>query len=79
MHSIRIKIVTPQQAKATIKYKSTKLKLLKTNTATWFNKICRSKHLTPKYINIKINGQNQQIQRTKAAATKICINQHTGM
>jgi hypothetical protein len=65
----------PQQAKSTIKYNSTKLKLLKTNAAIWFNKTCRSKHLTPKYINIKINGQNWQTQRMKAAATKIRINQ----
>jgi hypothetical protein len=47
MDSIRIKIVMPQQAKSTIKYKSTKLKLLQTNTTIWFNMICSSKHLTP--------------------------------
>ena len=47
----------------------------KTNAAIWFNKICMSKQLTPKYINIKINGQNQQTQQTKAAVTKIRINQ----
>jgi PIN domain nuclease of toxin-antitoxin system len=64
-----------QQAKLTIKYKTTKLQLLKTNAAIWFNKMCRGKHLTPKYINIKISGHNRQAQHTKSAATRIRINQ----
>ena len=25
--------------------------LLKTNTAAWFNKICKNSQLTPKYVN----------------------------
>jgi hypothetical protein len=34
-------------------YKNTSLKLLKSNTATWFLKICKTKQLTPKYFSIK--------------------------
>jgi hypothetical protein len=75
MHGIGTQIVTPQQAKLTIRYKTTKLKLLKTSAAVWFNKMCRDKHLTPKCISIKINGHNRQAQHTKAAATRIRINQ----
>ena len=29
-------------------YKNIKLNVLKTNTAIWFNNICRTKQLTPK-------------------------------
>jgi hypothetical protein len=53
-----IKMIKAQQAKATYTYKNTKERLLKTNTAIWFDKMCRSNQLTPKYINITINGNN---------------------
>jgi hypothetical protein len=35
------------------------LKLLKKNVAIWFNKICKNRHLKPKYINIKLNGNKK--------------------
>ena len=35
-------------------YKSLKRRLYKTTAAIWYNKTCREKHLTPKYISIKI-------------------------
>jgi hypothetical protein len=57
-----------QQAKLCNNYKNTKLKLLKTNAATWFNKVCKTKQLTPKYINIKVNGNNQPSKNTRTAA-----------
>jgi len=55
----RIKVIEAQQAKI-YNYKNTKLKLLTTNGAIWFNKICETKQLTPKYLSIKINGINRQ-------------------
>jgi len=42
MHGATIKIINAQQARLNI-YKNTKLKLLKTNAAIWFNKICRDR------------------------------------
>jgi len=51
-----MKIFEAQEAKLFNTYKNTKLKLLKTNIAKWFNKMCGSKHMKPNYINIKING-----------------------
>jgi len=44
----------------------------KTNAAIWYNKICREKRLKSKYINMRINGKNQQdstlsIQRNSTA------------
>jgi hypothetical protein len=75
MHGMNIKLLVPQEAKSTIQYKNTKLKLLKTNASIWFKKMCRNKQHTPKYINIKVNGRNQQSVHTKAAATRISINQ----
>jgi len=56
MHGATIKIVSAQQAKLDNNYKNTKLKLLKTNAAIWFNEMCKIKQLKPNYINIKING-----------------------
>jgi hypothetical protein len=42
MHgTITTKIIDAQQAKLRNTYKNTKLKLLKTNAAIWFNKICK--------------------------------------
>jgi len=52
MHGTTIKIINAQQAKLSIIYKNTRLKLLKTNAAMWFNKTCRIKRLKPNYINM---------------------------
>ena len=43
MHGTRIKITEAQQAKICNNYKNARLKLLKTNAAIWFNKICKTK------------------------------------
>jgi hypothetical protein len=54
MHHMNIKIIIgAQQTRFHNIYKNIKLKLLKTNDAIWFNKMCRTKHLTPKHIHIK--------------------------
>ena len=56
MHGAAIKVINAQKAKRNNIYKNTKLKLLKTKAAIWFNKICRDRQLKPKYISFKING-----------------------
>jgi hypothetical protein len=48
-YDTNIKIIEAQQAKFCNSYKNTKLKLPKTNAAVWFNKIFKTKQLTPKY------------------------------
>jgi hypothetical protein len=40
------------------------LKTIDTNAATLVNKMCRMNHLTPKYMSITINGNNQQCINT---------------
>jgi hypothetical protein len=45
MHGATIKMVNAQQAKLNNNCKNTKLKLLKTNEAVWFNKMCKIKQL----------------------------------
>jgi hypothetical protein len=70
MHGATIKIVSAQQTRLNNGYKNTKLKPLKTNAATWFNKICRDRQLKPNYISIKINGRKQQDKKTTANAVK---------
>jgi hypothetical protein len=62
MHGATIKTVSAQQARLKNKYKNTKLKLLKTNAAIWFNKICRDRQLKPNYISIKINGRKRVLE-----------------
>jgi hypothetical protein len=56
MHGAHIKIIKAQEAKIWNICTNIQLKLLKTNAAIWFNKMCRTKQLTPKYIRIKVNG-----------------------
>jgi len=60
MEFININLANTQQAKTTGSYKHAKEKSLKRNAAIWFNKMCKVNHLTSKYINIKINGNNKQ-------------------
>ena len=59
MHGMNnMKVINAQQAKIIHHHKNTKQKLLKTNAVIWFNKMCRLKHLNPKYIQIKVNGNS---------------------
>jgi hypothetical protein len=55
--------------------KTPSLKLLKTNAAIWFNKICRDRQLQPRYMNIKIKGRKQQDMKTATSAIRFRINQ----
>ena len=76
MHGVHgIKIITAKQAREINNYQKTKQKLLKAKAAIWFNKECRNKQLQPKYIQIKIKGNNKQNQNTKTAAIKFRLNQ----
>jgi hypothetical protein len=75
MHGMYVKITEAQQARLCNSYKNTKLKLLKTNAAIWFNKMCKIKHLKPNYINIKINGNKSQDKKITTNAIKYRINQ----
>jgi hypothetical protein len=75
MHGATIKVINAQQARLNNTYKNTRLKLLKTNAAIWFIKICKEKQLKPSYISIKINQRRQQDIRTTMHAIKFRINQ----
>jgi hypothetical protein len=72
---VTMRIIEAQQAKLCNTYKNTRLKLLKTNAALWFNKICSIKHLKPNYINFKTNGNKLQDGKTTSNALKFRINQ----
>ena len=75
MHgTMKLKFIEAKQANEYFKYKNTKRKLYKTNSAIWYNKICRQRRLTPNYINIKIKGTNKRLG-TKKAATVYRLNQ----
>jgi hypothetical protein len=70
-----VKFAIAKQAKDTLSYKNIKRKLHRTTAAIWYNKICRSKHLTPNYTAIRINGNKRQDRNTIQAATIYRINQ----
>ena len=59
MHKVEsFKIIDAQQAKLINNCRNTKFKLLKTNAAAWYNKMCRNSQMTLKYVNIKIKANN---------------------
>jgi hypothetical protein len=70
MQGTNVNIIEAQQASLCNSYKNTELKLLKTNATMWFNKMCKTKHLKPNYINIKVNGKSSQDKKTTTNAIK---------
>jgi hypothetical protein len=60
-------VTNAQQARITHHYKNTTEKLFKTNPALWFNKMYKFNYLMPKYIHIKVSGNNAQSTLTKNA------------
>jgi len=56
MHCTGVKTIDDKRAKICNSYKNTKLKLLKTNAVIWFNKIYKTKQMTPNYFSIKFDG-----------------------
>jgi len=75
MHGSTMKFSSAQQAKIYNNYQNTKLKLLKTNAAIWFNKMCKIKHLKPSYIHFKTNGKTPQDIKTTSQAIQYRITQ----
>jgi hypothetical protein len=76
MHgSMDVKFIDAKQAKELHQFKNIKRKLYRTNAAIWYNKTCRDKQLTPKYISIWVNGKNKQSQKTLQNAIRYRINQ----
>jgi len=57
MHGANMKIVDAKQAKICYACNNIRIKLLKTNAALWFNKMCKIKQLKPNYIQFKSNGK----------------------
>jgi hypothetical protein len=54
-----------RQAKTIHSFKNIKGKVIKNDTAIWFNKICTKHQVTPKYMEIKVNGDNKQSENSK--------------
>ena len=76
MHgTMKIKFINAKQAKNFFEYKNNKRKMNKINAAILYNKMCKLKGITPSYINIKINGNNKQTQRSKETAIRHRLNQ----
>ena len=71
MQGTGIEIIEAQQAKTYNTYRNIRLNLLKTNAAIWFNKIRKTKQLTPKYFSIKLNGNNRQSRNVRMSLYKI--------
>ena len=61
MHgTMNVKFINAKQVKEVYQYRNIKRKLYKTNAAIWYNKTCKQNQLKPKYVNIRINGNNTQ-------------------
>jgi len=73
--TMTLKFIDAKEAKDIYHYKNIKRKLYRTIAAIWYNKTCRQKQLTPTYVNICINGKNQQCHKTLRTANQCCINQ----
>jgi hypothetical protein len=71
----KVKFIDAQQDKTIHKFQRIKEKIHKTNAAIWFNKLCKMEQLTPRYINIRVNGNTQRSRNTQKAATKHRITQ----
>jgi len=72
---MNVKFINAKQAKEVYQYRNIKRKLYKTNAAIWYNKTCRQNQLKPTYVNIRINGNNAQCQKTLKLANKCRITQ----
>ena len=72
---MNVKFIDAKQAKEVHLYQNMKRKLYKTTAAIWYNKTCRDKQITPKYISIRVNGNNKQSRKTVQNATCFRINQ----
>ena len=70
-----VKFIDVKQTKSIYQFNNIKNKLYRTNAAIWYNKTYRLRRLRPAYINIRINGNNQQCQKILRTATKCRINQ----
>jgi len=70
-----MKIITAEQAKLYNNFKNLRLNLLKTNAAIWFNKICRTDGLRPKYNSIHFKESSTRDSRTTQQAIKYRVNQ----
>ena len=76
MHgTMSFKVIDAKQVKDIYRYKNIRRKLYRINTAIWYNKTCRQRQLTPAYVNIRINGKQQQCQKTLRTANQYRINQ----
>ena len=70
-----VKCINAQQAKIIHIYENIKMKLYKCVAAIWYNKTCKLRHLTPRYIHITVNGNNPQCRKTKSAAIQFRLQQ----
>jgi hypothetical protein len=75
MHSEIIRIMDAERANLLNNFKNTKGKLLKTNAAIWFNKMCKIRQVKPNYVNTIIKGRKQQDKKTASQAIRYRITQ----
>ena len=59
-----LEFIDAKQVKDIYRYKNIRKKLYRITTAIWYNKTCRQRQQTSTYVNIRINGEKQQCQKT---------------
>ena len=70
----QFKIIDASQARLVYQYINIKRKLLRTNAHIWFNRMCKSKNITPNYARQKIKGSTYAAKLTQKQLTKLRIN-----
>jgi hypothetical protein len=63
-------VIDAEQERIINTFKNAREKLLQTNAAIWFNKICRINHVTPQNSQIKIKCCNQKCRNAELAAKR---------
>jgi hypothetical protein len=70
----KVKFIDAQQAKTIHKFQRIKEKIHKTKAAIWFNKLCKTEHLTPRCINITVKGNTQRSRNTQKLSAVVGTN-----
>jgi hypothetical protein len=73
MQGDRIKIVDDKQVRQLSNFKNTKGKLLRTNAAIWFNKMCRIIQIKPNYIVKCMSWAFKNVLRRKCSFDQIYL------
>ena len=77
MYGTTFKVLNAQQAKLYNIFKNTKLKLLKTNAAIWFNKMCKTCNALLRMLPVCIGSYLRSVMGKKFVILDIPFSRHS--